>query len=108
MQRPRTAASAVAYPKSIDDKGTMYAPTAIGWEARFTVAATSPIRFSVAGSEPTEISFRNEFGVFRLLLSDMALLALGKLVNGTIPRLRAHRSEERGSTSPDDNSAGPV
>lgn len=106
MERPRTPAHAVSYLKNIDEKGTMYAPTAIGWEARIRVTAMCPKRYFLRDDEPTTIFFEGESSTFDLTVSDMSLLALGKLVNDTIQRLPVHRREERSSTGPSADRAG--
>jgi hypothetical protein len=95
-QRPPIPAGAQTEHRTIDEHGTLYAPTALSVEGRFYLADACPMRYDVV-EEDTYLEFGAAHLELSLLCSDQALINLARLANKAV-REMVHR---RGMPIPD-------
>ncbi|HEX5117897.1 MAG TPA: hypothetical protein VFW65_22165 [Pseudonocardiaceae bacterium] len=88
--RPQIPDSATWERKSIDDKGTMYAPTAIGRMTTATLSATCPMSYQVC-PDATYVELGHPGTELVLTISDLALLDTAKRLNSAVHELRTTR-----------------
>lgn len=90
MRRPQIPDSATWERRSIDDKGTMYAPTAIGRMTTITLHSTCPMTHQVC-PDATYIDIGQPDTNIVLTMSDLALLDTAKLLNKALREMRQAR-----------------
>jgi hypothetical protein len=94
--RPPIPAAAQTEHRTIDDQGTLYAPTALAVQGLFYLNDACPMRYDVA-VEDTYLEFGAAHLELSLLCSDQALINLARLANKAV-RTMVHR---RGMPLPD-------
>ena len=77
-RRPCTLASAQAERRSIDDEGTLYAPTSVSLDAGAFIEDTCPMHFTVT-DEGTYIELGDTNTTLNLAFSDKALINIARL-----------------------------
>ena len=90
MRRPQIPDSATWERRSIDDKGTMYAPTAIGRMSTITLHHACPMTYQVC-PDATYIDIGLPDTNIILTVSDLALLDTAKLLNKALHEMRQAR-----------------
>lgn len=90
MRRPQIPDSATWERRSIDDKGTMYAPTAIGRMSTITLHPACPMTYQVC-PDATYIDIGRSDANVVLTISDLALLDTAKLLNKALHEMRQAR-----------------
>jgi hypothetical protein len=94
--RPQIPAGAQTEHRTIDEQGTMYAPTSLSVEGRFYLDDACPMRYDVV-TEDTYLEFGAAHLELSLMCSDQALINLARLANKAVRKM-VHK---RGMPLPD-------